>query len=361
MRTPELRTPEAPIADVRAPEVLIRIEALSTVFGPDPRGALTRVRAGCDKARLLAETGHTLALHDVNLEIARGEIFVIMGLSGSGKSTLVRHINRLIDPTEGRIWIDGEEVLGLPIPALIALRRHRLAMVFQRFGLHAHRRVVDNVAYGLEVQGMDPATRRARALEWVERVGLTGFESHYPAQLSGGMQQRVGLARALCAGTDIILMDEAFSALDPLIRSQLQAELLKLQDTLGKTIVFITHDLDEALRLGNRIAILRDGRLIQVGSPDDILLAPADAHVADFVRDVNRARALRVRNVLTAWPDGHAIPPPSQAVDADQSIESILPRLVGRTAALAVSRHGEVVGAVSLDKVRTLLGTADTP
>jgi len=244
---------------------LIEIRGLSTVFGPHPQAALEKVRAGMDKPGLLATTGHVLALDRIELDIEGGEIFVIMGLSGSGKSTLVRHINRLIDPTEGTVRIAGEDVTALPIPALIALRRRRLAMVFQRFGLHAHRSVLDNVAYGLEIRGVPRAQRENEARAWIERVGLAGVETQYPAQLSGGMQQRVGLARALCAGTDIILMDEAFSALDPLIRSQLQGELLALQATLGKTVVFITHDLDEALRIGNRIAILKDGALVQVG------------------------------------------------------------------------------------------------
>ncbi len=334
---------------------LIEIRGLSTVFGPHPQAALEKVRAGMDKPGLLATTGHVLALDRIELDIEGGEIFVIMGLSGSGKSTLVRHINRLIDPTEGTVRIAGEDVTALPIPALIALRRRRLAMVFQRFGLHAHRSVLDNVAYGLEIRGVPRAQRENEARAWIERVGLAGVETQYPAQLSGGMQQRVGLARALCAGTDIILMDEAFSALDPLIRSQLQGELLALQATLGKTVVFITHDLDEALRIGNRIAILKDGALVQVGTPEDILLRPADDYVAAFVRDVNRARALRLHNALAPWPQTHPLPALARAVDVDAPIESVLPRLVGRSTPIALRKDGRIVGCVDVDAVSALL------
>lgn len=334
---------------------LIEVRGLSTVFGPDPRGALASVHAGMDKATLLARTRHTLGLHAIDLDIEAGEIFVVMGLSGSGKSTLVRHLNRLIDPTEGEVRIAGQDVLRLAPAELIALRRRRLAMVFQRFGLLAHRRVIDNVAFGLELQGVARAERQARAQRWIERVALAGYEQHYPAQLSGGMQQRVGLARALCSDTDIILMDEAFSALDPLIRSQLQAELLTLQRESGRTVVFITHDLDEALRLGSRVAILRDGTLVQVATPRELLLAPADAHVAAFVRDVNRARALAIGAALAPWPAQQPLPALERAVDADASIEAVLPRLVGRRTPLAVRRDGAIVGQVSLDAVREML------
>lgn len=333
---------------------LIEIRGLSTVFGPRPLAALDRLRAGAGKADLLAE-GHTLALHGIDLDIRAGEIFVVMGLSGSGKSTLVRHINRLVEPTAGRVSIDGRDVMAMGPEELIALRRSRLAMVFQGFGLLDHLCVLDNVAFGLELRGVGRGERQARALRWVERVGLAGYEGHRPMQLSGGMRQRVGLARALCAETDIILMDEAFSALDPLIRSQLQAELLALQAELGRTVIFITHDLDEALRLGNRVAILRDGRLVQVGTPHQVLLEPADAQVASFVRDVNRARALTIDAACTPWPAGTPLPPLADAVDADATIERVLPMLVGRRAPLALRRGGAIVGQVSTDRVRELL------
>ena len=337
---------------------LIELKGLTTIFGPEPLQALAPVRAGMDKATLLARTGHSLALHDVNLSIEAGEIFVIMGLSGSGKSTLIRHINRLIDPTAGQVLIDGRDVTALSTPQLIALRRERLAMVFQRFGLLAHCNVLDNVALGLEMRGVPPAPRCAEAARWIERVGLAGTEALYPSQLSGGMQQRVGLARALCAGTDIILMDEAFSALDPLIRSQLQGDLLALQAGLRKTIVFITHDLDEALRIGSRIAILNEGRLVQVGTPAQVVTQPADAYVASFVRDVNRARAWRVASVTLPWPADLLPPEPADAVDEAQTIEAALPTLLGRSTPLAVRHEGTIVGRVDVDRVRALLTPA---
>ena len=226
------------------------------------------------------------------LQINKGEIFVIMGLSGSGKSTMIRHFNRLIDPTMGQILVEGVDVMQLSATELEEFRRHKMSMVFQRFGLLPHRTVVDNVAYGLEIQGIKKEARLAKANEWLETVGLKGYENQYPAQLSGGQQQRVGLARALATDAEILLMDEAFSALDPLIRSEMQDQLIELQEKLHKTIIFITHDLDEALRLGDRIAILKDGELVQQGSPDEILLHPADDYVEAFVKDVNRARAL---------------------------------------------------------------------
>ncbi|WP_439578619.1 quaternary amine ABC transporter ATP-binding protein [Elioraea sp.] len=277
---------------------LIELRRVTKIFGRAPQEGLARVRAGATKERLLAETGMVLGLHDVNLSIEAGEIFVVMGLSGSGKSTLIRHLNRLIDPTDGEVLVDGEDVLKLSTRALEAFRRRRMSMVFQRFGLMPHRTVLRNVAYGLEVRGEGAREREQAARAWVERVGLAGYEASYPHQLSGGMQQRVGLARALATGADILLMDEPFSALDPLIRSQMQDQLIALQAQLNRTVVFITHDLDEALRLGTRIAILKDGVVAQVGTPAEILLAPADDYVAAFVRDVNRARALTVEAVM---------------------------------------------------------------
>lgn len=277
---------------------LIEVEHVTKIFGPDPQRALARYREGLSKEALLAETGCTVGVSDVSLTIEKGEIFVIMGLSGSGKSTLIRHFNRLIDPTDGRILVDGRDILTLPQNELEEFRRTRMSMVFQRFGLMPHRTVLENVGYGLEVRGLSRREREAQAMRFVEAVGLAGFENQYPHQLSGGMQQRVGLARALATDADILLMDEAFSALDPLIRSQMQDQLVELQARLDKTIVFITHDLDEALRIGDRIAILKDGRLVQVGTPPEILLDPADDYVRAFVRDVNRARVLTVDTVM---------------------------------------------------------------
>ena len=277
---------------------LIEISGLFKVFGPKPLSVMDRVKKGEHKDAILADTGHTVGLKEINLQINRGEIFVIMGLSGSGKSTLIRHFNRLIDPTEGKITVEGIDVMSLNTKELEEFRRHKMSMVFQRFGLMPHRTVVENVAYGLEVQGIKKEQRLAKATEWLETVGLKGYGNQYPAQLSGGQQQRVGLSRALCPNAEILLMDEAFSALDPLIRSEMQDQLIELQEKLHKTIVFITHDLDEALRLGDRIAILKDGELVQQGTPHEILLNPADDYVEAFVKDVNRARALTVETVM---------------------------------------------------------------
>jgi glycine betaine/proline transport system ATP-binding protein len=279
-------------------DVLIQVKDLYKVFGDKPEGVMPMVKAGKSKDEILAETGHTVGLKEIDLEIKRGEIFVIMGLSGSGKSTLIRHFNRLIEPTAGEIIVEGTDVMKLNTKELEQFRRHKMSMVFQRFGLMPHYTVLDNVAYGLKIQGVDKTVREQKAVEWLETVGLKGYEEQYPNQLSGGQQQRVGLARALCTDAEILLMDEAFSALDPLIRSEMQDQLIELQHKLNKTIIFITHDLDEALRLGDRIAILKDGLLVQQGEPEEILLNPADEYVEAFVKDVNRARALTVETVM---------------------------------------------------------------
>ncbi|OOE79617.1 glycine betaine/L-proline ABC transporter ATP-binding protein [Salinivibrio sp. ML198] len=279
-------------------DTLIEIQGLYKVFGDHPQKVMPAVKAGKSKDALLQETGHTIGLSDINLSIRRGEVFVIMGLSGSGKSTLIRHFNRLIDPTEGEIRVEGTDIMKHSQKELQAFRRHKMSMVFQRFGLLPHRTVRENVGFGLRIQGEGKAQRDQKAEQWLSTVGLDGYADQYPAQLSGGQQQRVGLARALCTDAEILLMDEAFSALDPLIRSEMQDQLIELQEKLHKTIIFITHDLDEALRLGDRIAILRDGKLVQVGEPVDILLQPADDYVEAFVKDVNRARALTVETVM---------------------------------------------------------------
>ncbi|MBC9249346.1 hypothetical protein A9179_03540 [Pseudomonas alcaligenes] len=262
----------------------IVVKNVFKIFGQRADEALAMIQQGKSKAEVLSATKCVVGVNDLSLSIAAGEIFVIMGLSGSGKSTLVRHFNRLIDPTSGEILVDGEDILRYSPQALREFRRKKISMVFQSFGLLPHRTVLDNVAYGLKVRGESKAHCQERALHWIATVGLKGYEKSYPHQLSGGMRQRVGLARALAADTDIILMDEAFSALDPLIRADMQDQLLELQKTLHKTIVFITHDLDEAVRIGNRIAILKDGQLIQVGTPKEILHQPADDYVDRFVQ-----------------------------------------------------------------------------
>ena len=270
---------------------LIRVANLYKVFGSHPKSIMAMVHEGCSKDEIRSETGHALALKGINLNIEASEIFVIMGLSGSGKSTLIRHLNRLIEATEGTIHIGDIDVMNLSQTELETFRQRRMSMVFQRFALLPHRTAVQNVAFGLTIQKQPKKDRDEKAREWLQAVGLDGYEECYPAELSGGEQQRVGLARALCTDPDILLMDEAFSALDPLIRSEMQDQLIDLQGRLKKTIVFITHDLDEALRLGDRIAILKDGKISQVGKPQDILDNPADDYVAAFVRDVKRSRS----------------------------------------------------------------------
>jgi glycine betaine/proline transport system ATP-binding protein len=274
---------------------LIRVSNLYKVFGSDPKSIMAMVREGRPKDEIRSETGHALALKGVDLEIETSEIFVIMGLSGSGKSTLIRHLNRLIEPTEGSIHVGGVDLMSLSQTKLETFRQHRISMVFQRYALLPHRTALQNVAFGLAVQKQLKKDREKKAREWLEAVGLDGYEECYPAELSGGEQQRVGLARALCTDPDILLMDEAFSSLDPLIRSEMQGQLIDLQSRLKKTIVFITHDLNEAIRLGDRIAILKEGEISQVGKPQDILDNPADDYVAAFVRDVKRSRSPKAR------------------------------------------------------------------
>lgn len=277
----------------------IDIRGLYKIFGKRPQAFMDAVREGMSKQELQEKHSHVLGLKDINLTMPAGSIQVVMGLSGSGKSTLIRHINRLIDPTVGEVVVGGEDVCKMGSGALRNFRRHQTAMVFQKFALLPHRTVLNNVVYGLEVQGVPRDKQETEARRWIDRVGLAGFEDNYPNQLSGGMQQRVGLARALTNDAPLLLMDEAFSALDPLIRMDMQSVLLDLQKELNKTIVFITHDVDEALRLGDRIAILRDGEIIQEGSGQDIVLEPADEYIQNFVKDVNRARVIRADSIMS--------------------------------------------------------------
>ncbi len=335
---------------------LIEIRNVYKIFGTGraQEAALALARAGVEKKNVLAETGCTLGLKDVGLSVERGETFVVMGLSGSGKSTLIRHVNRLIDPTAGRVLVDGQDVLEFSPEELLAFRRGMVSMVFQRFALFPHMTVMENVGYGLEVQGVDIPRRRRRAMRWIEDVGLLGYESAYPAQLSGGMQQRVGLARALCTDPEILLMDEPFSALDPLIRKQMQEHLVALQRDLKKTIVFITHDLDEALKLGDHVAILKDGVVDQIGGPEEILLNPATDYVREFVREVKRGRVVTAGAIMTP-PGGDATGP---LVSRDTVLQDMLPKCVESDAPLrVVDDAGAVVGAVSRETL--LRGLAD--
>ena len=300
----------------------ITIRNLFKIFGAQGASYVDAVRGGLSKAELNEKSAHVLGLKDINIEIPSGCIQVIMGLSGSGKSTLIRHINRLIDPTSGEVLVDGVDVVKMKKRDLLEFRRHQTAMVFQKFALLPHRTVLENALYGLEVQGVAHSKSVDIATRWLHRVGLKGFEKKYPNQLSGGMQQRVGLARALVNDAPVLLMDEAFSALDPLIRVDMQSVLLDLQKEIRKTIVFITHDLDEALRLGDRITILRDGEVIQQGTSQDIVLRPADEYVANFVKQVNRGRVVQVDAVMT--PCGPGVPLNGATIAAGATIEEAI-------------------------------------
>lgn len=306
----------------------VRLRGLYKIFGPRHKEMMQHVESGMGKPELLEKHGHVLGLQDINVDMQAGEITVVMGLSGSGKSTLIRHLNRLIDPTAGEIIVNGVDVMGLSDADLRIKRQNMMSMVFQKFALLPHRTVLQNAAMALEVQGVDVEERNAEGMKWLARVGLDGYENHYPAQLSGGMQQRVGIARALTANTDIMLMDEAFSALDPLIRTDMQDLLLELQEELHKTIVFITHDLDEALKLADHLVILKDGAVVQQGEPQGILMNPSDPYIEDFVSDINRARVLRVKSVMEPLTGTEF----AGDVDVRDNLESMIARSGGDTA-----------------------------
>lgn len=276
----------------------LSVQNLWKVFGPKAEQLIGTPDLALSRQELQAKSGHVIGVRDVSFDVAPGEVFVVMGLSGSGKSTLVRLLTRLIEPTAGTVLLDGEDITALNEEKLRELRRKRVSMVFQHFGLLPHRRVIDNIAFGLELRGEEKKARRARAQEMVDLVGLTGYEQNFPDQLSGGMQQRVGLARALANDPAILMFDEPFSALDPLIRRDMQNEVIRLHKEVGKTMVFITHDLQEALKLGDRILIMRDGEVIQIGAPDEVVAAPADAYVADFVSDVPKSHVLTLRWIM---------------------------------------------------------------
>lgn len=282
--------------------IQVRCRNLWKIFGSNEARILDTLDPTLSKAEILTQTGHVVAIKDVSFDVRRGEIFVIMGLSGSGKSTLIRCVSRLIEPTSGEVLLNGENVLAMSERQLRQVRRQRMSMIFQHFGLFPHRSVIDNVAYGLEVQGMDQTARHARAGEVLEMVGLAGWENHRPGELSGGMQQRVGVARALAIDPDILLCDEPFSALDPLIRREMQDELLRLQALMGKTLLFITHDFQEAVRLGDRIAVMRDGEIVQIGTPLELVTQPVDAYVAAFTREVSRTKILTAASLMRDCP-----------------------------------------------------------
>jgi glycine betaine/proline transport system ATP-binding protein len=313
---------------------------LTKIFNGHVKQVRDMLAKGKSKQQILEKTGATVGVNDANFSVQDGEIFVIMGLSGSGKSTLIRMINRLIEPTSGHVYLNNQDIAKLSKDELRNVRRKKMSMVFQNFALFPHRNVLENAAYGLEIQGEDVEKRHERAEKALRRVGLGGYENQYPHQLSGGMQQRVGLARALASDADVLLMDEAFSALDPLIRKDMQDELLELQEELHKTILFISHDLNEALRIGNHILIMRDGAVVQVGTPEDILTAPADEYVARFIEDVDRSKVITAGTVM--------IKPYTVNVDSD-----------GPRVALRRMQHNEVSTLMVVNSKRELVGTID--
>lgn len=334
----------------------VQIKNLYKIFGKKPESMVEHVANGMSKPDLLERHGHVIGLNNINLDIPARGIQVIMGLSGSGKSTLIRHINRLIEPTAGEMIVDGEDVLTMPPEVLRDFRRFKASMVFQKFALLPHRTVLKNVLYGLEIQEVPEAEAMERGQKWLERVGLKGFEDHYPAQLSGGMQQRVGLARALATDADILLMDEAFSALDPLIRTDMQNILLELQEELHKTIIFITHDLDEALRIGDNIAILRDGAMVQTGSAQDIVLKPADEYVTDFIQDINRARVLQLHSIMGA----KTAKASTLKLDKSTVIDVAMQELSKAKVKSATVMDGDkVVGSVTMDTMVAAIARPD--
>ncbi len=356
----------APASDAGAPPVF-SVEGLWKVFGPRAdRVPADPALAALDAAELRARTGCTAAVRDVSFDVRKGEVFVVMGLSGSGKSTLVRCLTRLIEPTAGRIAIDGEDVRAMDGTRLRELRRHRAAMVFQHFGLLPHRTVLDNVAYGLEIQGMGRAARRERAAEVVAKVGLAGMEQRRPAQLSGGQRQRVGLARALAVDPEVLLFDEPFSALDPLIRRDMQDEVVRLHREEGRTMVFITHDLQEALKLGDRIALMRDGRVVQLGTPEEIVGAPADDYVRAFVQDVPREQVLTVRTAMRpASPAERTATGPT--ITPDTTVSQAITTVSREGAPARVLDAGACVGVVDAETLLNVVAghpttaPADTP
>jgi glycine betaine/proline transport system ATP-binding protein len=322
----------------------VEVRNVSKIFGKSPRAATDLLMKGKTKREILKETGQTVGVNNVNFEIYPGEIFVIMGLSGSGKSTLIRMFNRLIDPTLGEILIGNEDIVKMNAARLREVRQKKISMVFQNFALFPHKTILENAEYGLEIQKVDPATRREKAMSALEAVGLKGYENQLPSQLSGGMQQRVGLARALASDTDILLMDEAFSALDPLIRKDMQDELLEIQERYKKTIIFITHDLDEALRIGDRIALMKDGSVIQLGTPEQIMMNPANEFVEKFVEDVDLSKVLTASHVMKR--------PEKISIDRGPRVAIEIMRKQGYSSIFVVDRKQRLLGGLTAEQAR---------
>lgn len=316
------------------------------IFGANPKKTLDDLDGSLSRAEVQERTGHVVAVKDMSFKVQEGETFVVMGLSGSGKSTLVRCISRLIEPTAGEVLIDGEDVVQMNHSQLIDLRRNKIAMVFQHFGLFPHRRIVENIGFGLEIRGVSKAERMEKSMAMLDMVGLTGWENHYPRELSGGMQQRVGLARAMAVDPEILIFDEPFSALDPLIRREMQDELLHLQEQVRKTMVFITHDFLEAIKMGDHIAIMKDGEISQTGTPEELVASPADDYVRDFTEDVPRYRVLSAGKVMKP-PESVLINGTSPKVLESAKLESLIALAARTEGALAVvNEQDEIVGEV---------------
>lgn len=326
----------------------VEVKQLYKIFGPSPQQVIPLLEKGDKKAGILKKHKHNVGVNNASFSVEEGEIFVVMGLSGSGKSTLIRCLNRLIDPTSGSVLIDGADITKMPAAGLREVRRKKIAMVFQNFALLPHKTVLENVAFGLEIQNVSPETRRQKATQMLESVGLKGYADSRPSELSGGMQQRVGLARALATEADILLMDEAFSALDPLIRKDMQNELLSLQQKMRKTIIFITHDLDEALKIGDRIAIMKDGEIVQIGTAEEILQNPADDYVREFTQDVNRTKIITAAAIMRS----------ADSIVLEKSGRRIAVRKMndlGISSIFVTDKSGMLLGIITIDRVTALL------
>ncbi len=340
-------------------EPALSVKNLWKVFGPKAEQIIGSPEAELSRPEMLERTGCIAAVKDVSFDVAPGEVFVVMGLSGSGKSTLVRCLTRLIEPTAGKVEIGDRDVAAMSTKELMDVRRNEVAMVFQHFGLLPHRRVLDNVAFGLEIRGEDKDTRYGRSQEVIELVGLKGYENHYPDQLSGGMQQRVGLARALAVGPKLLLFDEPFSALDPLIRRDMQNEVIRLQEDLDTTMVFITHDLQEALKLGDRILIMRDGEVVQIGRPDEVIGAPADEYVRDFVQEVPRSHVLTLRWVMRPPREGDDMR--GLEMDCDTIVQKAARAALDSDHPVKVMQDGELVGIVDDEAILRAVVAEEQP
>jgi glycine betaine/proline transport system ATP-binding protein len=334
-------------------DAAISVRGLWKIFGEDADTIIGSPDAHLSRPELLEKTGCVAAVRDVSFDVAKGEVFVVMGLSGSGKSTLVRCLTRLIEPTAGQVFFEGEDILTASKSRLRELRRTKFSMVFQHFGLLPHRRVIDNIAYALEVNGVRKETRHDRAREVIELVGLDGYANHFPEQLSGGMQQRVGLARALAVDPEVMFLDEPFSALDPLIRRDMQNEVMRLHNDLNKTMVFITHDLAEAMKLGDRIVIMRDGDIVQMGTPADLVMNPVDDYVADFTKDIPKSHVLKMGALARTASLEETIG--GDPVDAEVIVRRAIPRIVNSPDPVSVVRDGRLIGVVGKDDILHLI------